>query len=162
LHLKNFHEHLLFNLTQKGNIYINVSSVFIAAALSKTLIARHYDKFHSELKRKLELLRCTWMKFIQICLLFFFPKQYIHSKNNYFYNWAETLHQNYVSSMILSYVDSNLSILSVPDEGYSRNASCMLNLIFMILCLFIWKYEKSLVFKINLNSQYFKYFDIFL
>jgi len=24
---------------------------------------------------------------------------------------------------------SNLSILSVPDEGYSRNASCALNLI---------------------------------
>ena len=28
---------------------------------------------------------------------------------------------------------SNLSTLSVPDEGYSRNASCALNLIFTFL-----------------------------
>jgi hypothetical protein len=142
LHLKNFHEHLLFNLTQKGNIYINVSSVFIAAALSKTLIARHYDKFHSDIKRKLELLRCTWMKFIQTCLLFFFPKQYIHSKNNYFYNWAEKLHQNYVSSMILSYLDSNLSILSVPRWRLfqERVVYAKFNIYdFMFVYLKVWK-----------------------
>ena len=29
---------------------------------------------------------------------------------------------------------SNLSILSVPDEGYSRNTSCVLNLISTVFC----------------------------
>jgi hypothetical protein len=36
---------------------------------------------------------------------------------------------------------SDLSALSVPDEGYSRNASCALNLIFTFL--FIYTLEKT-------------------
>ena len=35
----------------------------------------------------------------------------------------------FIAPINLSYWLSNLSILSVPDEGYSRNASCSLNLI---------------------------------
>ena len=33
---------------------------------------------------------------------------------------------------------SNLSTLSVPDEGYSRNASCALNLIYTFLLYKLW------------------------
>ena len=38
-------------------------------------------------------------------------------------------YSGFIAPKILNYWLSDLSILSVPDEGYSRNASCALNLI---------------------------------
>jgi hypothetical protein len=48
-------------------------------------------------------------------------------------------HSNYA---LIKY--SNLSILSVPDEGYSRNALCALKLIFFLMYLFILQISLSM------------------
>ena len=38
------------------------------------------------------------------------------------------------------FVFSNLSIMSIPDEGYSRNASCALNLSFLLVYAMLYIY----------------------
>ena len=42
---------------------------------------------------------------------------------------ADCGYSGFIAPKTLNYWLSDLSILSVPDEGYSRNASCALNLI---------------------------------
>jgi hypothetical protein len=49
---------------------------------------------------------------------------------------------------------SNLSILSVPDEGYSRNVLCALNLISTIFYLSI---SYCVIYFVTIRSQYFDF-----